>query len=106
MLMSMCSPSSSGSSDVVGVDSTMLPRSSVPSATRRGRPCASRPLVESSTSTVRFVVAMLFPHLLALAQATLHVGRQVVKSRGDRKLVHRIPRFRIGGERLPELLGP
>ena len=49
-----------GSSVIVGLASTTFPAASVPSATRLGRPWASSPVVDSSTSTVRFVVAMLF----------------------------------------------
>src|SRR4051794_23302670 len=105
MLMSMCSPSSSGSSVIIGFVSTMFPAASVPRATRFGRPCASSPVVESWTSTVRFVVAMLFAHLLALVQASSHVGRQVFEGRRDRQLFHGVARFRIRGERLTELFG-
>src|SRR5919107_1902143 len=71
MLMSMCSPASSGSIAGGASSATGEPLSSTMSGTRCGRPCASRPLVESSTSTVRRVVAMrlLFSRLLAGTQA-------------------------------------
>src|SRR3954469_13205136 len=75
------------------------------SGTRRGRPCESRPLVESSTSTVRFVVAMLLSHRFAGAQAPAHVVRQILERLSDRQLVFRVPRLGVGGECLTKLLG-
>src|SRR5919197_2407228 len=104
-LMSMCSPARSGSMDGGASTATEDPVSSRTSGTRCGRPCASRPVVESSTSTVRFVVAMpaLFPRLLAGAKPTPHVLRQILERLGDRQLLLGVARFRIGGECLAEL---
>src|SRR3954468_3144857 len=107
MLMSICSPASSGSTAGGASSATGEPPSSTTRGTRCGRPCASRPLVESSTSTVRRVVAMpvLFPRLLASAQPPAHVVRQILKRLSDRELLLRVPRLRICRERLPQLLG-
>src|SRR5215217_5755242 len=105
MLMSMCSPARSGSMSGGGAIVTVFPDSSTASGTRRGRPCASNPVVESSTSTVRFVVAMLLSHLLARSQPALHVVRQILERVGDRQLFLGVARFGIGGQRLPQLLG-
>src|SRR5574338_845115 len=105
MLISMCSPSSSGSTAGAAVMGTMFPCSSVASGTRRGRPCASSPVVESSTSTVRFTVAMLFPRRLAGAEARPHVGGQVLERLGDGDLFHAVLRLRVLREDLPQLLG-
>src|SRR2546423_12242910 len=104
MLMSMCSPSSSGSRVAVAPIGTTLPYSSVASGTRCGRPCASSPEVESATSTVRLVVAMLLSHLLAGAKATLHLRGQILERLGDRELFHRVAGLRVRGERLTQLL--
>src|ERR1043166_4494382 len=103
MLMSICSPSRSGSRVIAGSIVTTFPPSSVASGTRRGRPCESRPVVESSTSTVRLVVAMLLPPLLAGVEASLHVLREILERLDDRQLVHRVARFRIRGQRLAQL---
>src|SRR3954462_12795121 len=107
MLMSICSPASSGSAAGGASSATGDPPSSTTSGTRRGRPCASRPLVDSSTSTVRRVVAMrvLFSRLLAGVQPPAHVVREVLELLRDRELLLGVPRFRIRRQRLPQLLG-
>src|SRR5690348_4580130 len=104
-LMSMCSPARSGSSDGGASRATGEPLSSTTSGTRCGRPCASIPVVDSSTSTVRFVLAMalLFSRLLARAQPATHIVRQILERLRDRELLLRVARFRIGRERLPQL---
>src|SRR4029079_11979065 len=107
MLMSMCSPASSGSIAGGASSATGEPLSSTMSGTRCGRPCASRPLVDSSTSTVRRVVAMrdLFSRLLAGAQPPVHVVWQTLERVRDRELFLRVARFGIRRQRLPQLLG-
>src|SRR5688500_12748594 len=106
MLMSMCSPERSGSSVAGGSIVITLPEASVTRGTRAGRPCASRPLVESWTSTVRFWVAMswLLSRLLPALQALAHVGGQVLERIRDRELLHRVARLGLRGERLAQLL--
>src|ERR1051326_6843856 len=106
MLMSMCSPARSGSMAGGASRATGEPPSSTTSGTRCGRPCASRPVVDSSTSTVRFVaMAPLFSRLLARAQARAHVVRQILERLRNRKLFFRVARFGIGGQCLTQLLG-
>src|SRR6476469_4086129 len=110
MLISMCSPTRSGDSSAVGssIVST-LPPSSTTSGVRCGRPSGPMPVVETATSTVRRVVAMGAPRLLARAlarvQAVAHLERQVGECLGDRQLLHRVARLRVRGERLAQLLG-
>src|SRR5207237_3945322 len=106
-LMSMCSPDRSGSSDGGASRATGDPPSSTSNGTRCGRPAASRPVVDSSTSTVRFEVAIrrLLSRLLTRAQAASHVVRQVIERLRDRELLFRVPRLRVRGQRLPQLLG-
>src|ERR1039458_3675484 len=99
MLMSMCSASSSGS--IAGIGSTATAES--PPATRGtrcGRPWASMPVVESSTSSVRLV---LLTGLLTARDPGAHVQRELFECVGDGQLLHRVARFRVRGERLPEL---
>src|SRR5437867_9476320 len=103
--MSMCSPVRSGSIPCGASIVMTLPLSSVTSGTRCGRPWASMPDVESSTSTVRFVVATLFSRLLASRQTATHLFGQVFERLRDVQLVHGVARFRVRGERLPKLLG-
>src|SRR5262249_1340557 len=105
MLISMCSPSSSGSIDGGASSATGDPLSSTTSGTRFGRPSASRPVVESSTSTVRFFVAMLLSRALAFAKAALHVGREILERIRDRQLFLGVARLGIRGQRLSQLLG-
>src|SRR5215467_6542534 len=105
MLMSMCSPSRSGSIVGGSATATVLPASSTASGTRRGRPCASIPVVDNSTSIVRFVVAMLLARPLAGGETPPHVRRQILERLRDGQLILRVARFRIRGERLPKLLG-
>src|SRR5206468_6053003 len=105
MLISMCSPSSSGSMAGAAVSGTRFPASSVASGTRCGRPCASSPVVESSTSTVRVVVAMLLSHLLAAAQPLTLLERELVERLQHRQLFHRVLGFRVQREDLSQLLG-
>src|SRR5918998_6549225 len=108
MLMSMCSPSSSGSSAGGASSASGAPLASdTISGTRRGRPWASTPVVASSTSTVRFVVAMpLLPRLLAGAEPPPHVVGELLEGVGDRQLFHGVARLGIRRERLPQLLRP
>src|SRR6476646_1285939 len=105
MLMSMCSPSSSGSTAGAAVIGTRFPASSVTSGTRCGRPCASRPVVERSTSTVRVFVAMLLSHLLAGAQPLTLLERELIERLENRQLFHRVLGLGIQREDLTELLG-
>src|SRR5689334_13437260 len=105
MLISMCSPSSSGSTAGGALNGTRFPASSVASGTRCGRPCASRPVVESSTSTVRVFVAMLLSHLLARAQPLTLLERELVIRLQHGQLLHRVLGLGIQREDLPELLG-
>src|SRR5688572_6630157 len=104
MLISMCSPPSSGSS--IGGSSTAMadPLASVTNGVRTGRPRSSSPVVARATSTVRFVVAMLFPGALARFQSLAHLVGKILERVGDRQLLHRVPRFRIGGQCLTQLL--
>src|SRR3984957_20738895 len=123
MLISMCSPSRSGSRAWGGATVTRLPASSTASGTRTGRPWASKPLVESATSIVRVLLIAycssrvahrvlligcpcLLARLLAALQAGAHRRRQVLECIGNRQLLHRVPGFGIRGQRLPELLRP
>src|SRR6185437_7222775 len=104
MLMSMCSPWSPGSIDGGTSTATGAPCSSTTSGTRRGLPCASNPVVDSSTSTVRLVVAMLFSRPLARLEAALHVARQILERVGDGELFFRVAGLRVRRERLSQLL--
>src|SRR6478609_4734213 len=106
MLISMCSPSRSGSTAGAAVTGTRFPSRSVASGTRWGRPRASSPVVDSSTSTVRFTVAMLLSHLLAGAEARPHVGGQLLERFDDRDLFHAVLGLWILRENLPQLLRP
>src|ERR1700722_16940307 len=109
MLISMCSPSRSGSRAWGGATVTGLPASSTASGTRTGRPWASKPLVESATSIVRVLLIgcpCLLARLLAALQTGAHRRRQVLECVGDRQLLHRVPGFGIRRQRLPELLRP
>src|SRR5947207_999033 len=105
-LMSICSPSRAGSSDVGASIATADPPPSTINGTRCGRPSASRPVVDSSPSIVRRVVAMpsLFSRRLARAQPPSHVVRQILEGLGDRELLLRVARLRICRERLTQLL--
>src|SRR3954452_19519747 len=105
MLISMCSPSSSGSPAGAAVSGTRFPASSVARGTRCGRPCASRPVVESSTSTVRVFVAMLLSHLLAGAQPLPLLERELIEGVQHRQLFHRVLGLGVQREDLAELLG-
>src|SRR6476659_4604163 len=105
MLISMCSPSSSGSTAGGAVSGTRIPASSVASGTRCGRPCASSPVVERSTSTVRVFVAMLLSHLLAGAQPLTLLERELIVRLQHRQLFHRVLGLGIQGEDLSQLLG-
>src|SRR5687768_10176053 len=104
MLISMCSPPSSGSS--IGGSSTAIadPLASVTNGVRTARPRSSSPVVARATSTVRFVVAMLFPGAFARFQSLPHLVREILERIGDRQLLHRVPRFRIGRQCLTKLL--
>src|SRR5689334_22345172 len=105
MLISMCSPSSSGSAAGGALRGTRFPASSVASGTRCGRPCASRPVVESSTSTVRVFVAMLLSHLLAGAQPLTLLERELIERLQHRQLFHRVLGLGVERQDLPQLLG-
>src|SRR5690348_11462793 len=107
MLMSMCSPVRSGSIAGGASSATGAPPSSMTSGTRRGRPCASIPVVDSSTSTVRFVaISPSFPRFLPRAEPAPHVVRQILERLRDRQLFLRVARLGIGRERLAQLLRP
>src|SRR5690606_5155201 len=104
MLMSMCSPTKSGS--IAGGGSSVLtaPPSRTVRGVRMGRPCASTPALPSATSTVRFS-AMLLSDLFAGAEPLAHLFRQILERLRDRQLLHGVARFGIGGQRLTKLLG-
>src|SRR5206468_5057331 len=105
MLISMCSPSSSGSTAGAALSGTRFPASSVASGTRCGRPWASSPVVESSTSTVRVVVGMLLSHLLAAAQPLPLLERELIERLEHRQLFHRVLGLGVQREDLSQLLG-
>src|SRR5262245_48043924 len=104
-LMSMCSPERSGSSAGGASSATGAPDSSTARGTRCGRPWASSPVVDSSTSIVRFLVAMvLLPGPLAGAESAAHVVGEVLERLRDGQLFHRVSRLGVRGQRLSQLL--
>src|SRR5687768_5655932 len=71
---------------------------------RCGLPCASRPVVDSSTSIVRLPEAILLARPLAGAKALPHVLGQILERVGDGQLFHRVAGLGILREGLSKLL--
>src|SRR5687768_2822374 len=104
MLMSMWSPSRAGSIGSGGSIVRTFPSSVAERGRRVGRPWASRPVVESATSTVRRSAILFSDLFVADGEALPHLVRQILERGRDRQLFHRVARLRIGGERLTQLL--
>src|SRR6476469_1461840 len=105
MLMSMCSPSSSGAVPIAGGSSVVTgPFSVTVVGLRTKRPSASTPAVPSATSTVRVVVAMLFPRPFAAGESAAHVFGEILERLRDRQLFHGVASLGGDPNRLTKML--
>jgi hypothetical protein len=65
-----------------------LPFSVIVIGVRTARPSESTPAVPSATSTVRVVVAMLFPRPFATGETPAHVFGEILERLCHRELFH------------------
>src|SRR5665213_461192 len=106
MLISMCSPASSGAAPRAGGSSVVTePFSVTVIGVRTARPSESTPAVPSATSTVLVLVAILLARPFAAGEAATHVVREILERLRDGELLHGVAAFRRDAQRLTELLG-